>query len=156
MPTVPAPKLMAALLLPIIATLAVLGATKSLSEAPTSAPTARNYRTAVTVPPTTTTTIPAVAIPESAECPQWWPLAVEVGWPVEELPMLDRILWRESRCLPDAWNGHDAGLTQINQIHTEFVAVMGWSWPQDMYNPEYNLRFALKLWQGSGWRPWGF
>jgi hypothetical protein len=87
LPTVPAPKIMAALLLPIIATLAVLGATKSLSEAPESPPTARNYRVAVTVPPTTT---------------------------------------------------------------------MGWSWPQDMYNPELNLRFALKLWQGSGWRPWGF
>jgi hypothetical protein len=70
--------------------------------------------------------------------------------------MLDRVIYRESRCLPDAWNGHDAGLTQINQIHREFVAVMGWSWPGDMFNAELNLRFALKLWQGSGWRPWGF
>jgi len=156
MPTVPAPKLMAALLLPIIATLAVLGATKSLSEAPESPPTARNYRVAVTVLTTTTTTISAVSIPDDASCPQWWPLAVQVGWPTDQLDMLDRVIFRESRCLPDAWNGHDAGLTQINQIHTEFVAVMGWSWPQDMYNPELNLRFALKLWQGKGWQPWGF
>jgi hypothetical protein len=91
-----------------------------------------------------------------AQCREWLPLAVQVGWPVEQLPMLDRVIYRESRCLPDAWNGHDAGLTQINQIHTEFVAVMGWSWPGDMFDPELNLRFALKLWQGTGWRPWGF
>lgn len=102
---------------------------------------------------TTTTTIQT---PPDALCPQWWDLAVRVGWPLEELPMLDRILWRESRCDPAAWNGHDAGLMQINQIHTEFVAVMGWSWPQDMFQPEPNLRFGLKLWQGKGWEPWGF
>jgi hypothetical protein len=153
--TVPAPKLIASLLLPMIATVALLGATKSLSEAPTTLPKARNYRQApVATPPPTT--VPTVQIPENAQCPQWWPLAVQVGWPVEQLPMLDRVMWRESRCLPDAWNGHDAGLTQINQIHTEFVAVMGWSWPNDMYIPELNLRFALKLWQGKGWQPWKF
>ena len=110
---------------------------------------------ATTTPPETTTTI-MVAVPETALCGQWWPLAASVGWPVEELPMLDRVIWRESRCLPDAFNGHDAGLTQINQIHRKFVAVMGWTWPEDLFQPEPALRFSLKLWQGSGWRPWGF
>jgi hypothetical protein len=110
-------------------------------------------QTTTTVPPTTQAKPP---IPADAKCPQWWNLAREVGWAEEDLPMLDRIMWRESRCLPDAWNGHDAGLTQINQIHKEFVAVMGWTFPKDMFNPELSLRFTLKLWQGSGWRPWGF
>jgi hypothetical protein len=152
----PVPNSKLALVLPIVATVLAVGVTKTLSEAPTTLPTARNYRTTTTAPQAPTTTKPAVAIPASASCPQWWQLAVDVGWPVDELPMLDRVIWRESRCLPKAWNGHDAGLTQINQIHTEFVAVMGWSWPGDMFNPELCLRFALKLWQGSGWRPWGF
>lgn len=140
-------------------TILAIGASESLSEAPTSPAKSRKQPQAVTVPTTstsTTTTLPAVAIPESASCPQWWPLAVSVGWPESELAMLDRVIFRESRCLPDAFNGHDAGLTQINQIHREFVAVMGWQWPGDMFNAELNLRFALKLWQGSGWRPWGF
>ena len=143
-----------------LAVLAVLlGATTSPSKAPTSPVQPRKPRPAVTVPetvPTTTTTLVPKDVFESAQCREWLPLAVRVGWPVEELPMLDRVIWRESRCQPDAWNGHDAGLMQINQIHTEFVAVMGWSWPEDMFQAEANLRFALKLWQGSGWEPWGF
>ena len=156
MARVPVPNFKTVFVLPIVAAVLAVGVSKTLSEAPTSPPTARNYRTVPTVPPAPTTTKPVVSVPAGASCPQWWQLAVDVGWPVDELPMLDRVIWRESRCLPEAWNGHDAGLTQINQIHTEFVAVMGWAWPKDMYNPELNLRFALKLWQGSGWRPWGF
>ena len=50
-------------------------------------------------PPTTTSTVP---ISEHALCPQWWQTAYLVGWPLEELPHLDDIIWRESRCLPDA------------------------------------------------------
>lgn len=143
----------------LLATVVLVGGSKTLSEAPTSPAQPRKPVKAVTVPttvPTTTTTLVPKNMFESAQCREWLPLAVKVGWPVEELPMLDRVIWRESRCQPDAWNGHDAGLTQINQIHTEFVAVMGWSWPEDMFTAELNLRFALKLWQGSGWKPWGF
>ena len=137
----------------------IIGSTKTLSEAPTSPAQPRKTRTSTTTAPaptTTTTTVAPINIPADAYCPEWWPLAVQVGWPLEELEMLDFIIWRESRCQPDAWNGHDAGLTQINQIHTEFVAVMGWSWPEDLFNPEPALRFTLKLWQGKGWQPWGY
>jgi hypothetical protein len=104
---------------------------------------------------TVTTTTVIEIVPADAYCPQWWSTARKVGWSEQELETLDFVIWRESRCLADAWNGHDAGLTQINQIHTEFVAVMGWQYPADMFTAEANLAFALKLWQGSGWRPWG-
>ena len=149
-------KKLAVLATAFLASVLVVGASKTLSEAPTSPVETSTTVQAVTVPPKPSTTTTTVPISADAKCPQWWPLAVQVGWPIEELPMLDRIMWRESRCLPDAWNGHDAGLTQINQIHREFVAVMGWSWPKDMFNPELSLRFTLKLWQGKGWQPWGF
>jgi hypothetical protein len=76
------------------------------AKGPRIAPERRKPSPATTTPPKTTTTI-TVAIPETALCGQWWPLAASVGWPVEELPMLDRVIWRESRCLPDAFNGHD-------------------------------------------------
>jgi hypothetical protein len=105
--------------------------------------------------PTTVKTVETIVAPESALCPEWWNLAVSVGWDPADLPTLDRVMWRESRCDPKATNGHDNGLTQINQIHREFVAVMGWDWETDMFKPKPNLAFALKLWQGSGWRPWG-
>jgi hypothetical protein len=54
----------------------------------------------------------------------------------------------------DAWNGHDAGLTQVNQIHKKWLAEMGWNHPNDMFDPEKNLTFALRLWETSGWKPW--
>ena len=148
-------KLLAALTL-----VAAVGITQIPTNALT-APETKPAKVAATVPSTTTsttttTTVPPVQIPAGALCGQYWQLAVDVGWPQNELPMLDKIIWRESRCMADAFNGHDAGITQINQIHKEFVAVMGWQWPEDLFNPEIALRFTLKLWQGKGWQPWGF
>ena len=124
-----------------------------------------------TTPPETTTTTTTVVIDweaiaktvalQTAEaqlkwgpCGEWHDLAISVGWPEEEWETLGKIIWRESRCTMDAWNGHDAGLTQINQIHTKWLNQMGFSHPDDMFDPEKNLTFAYRLWSGSGWKPW--
>lgn len=128
-----------------------------------------------TVAPETTTTVPetttTVAIDWEAiaqtvaaqtdearftwgQCGEWHDLAISVGWPEEEWPTLNKIIWRESRCTMDAWNGQDAGLTQVNQIHKKWLAEMGWTHPNDMFDPEKNLTFALRLWETSGWKPW--
>lgn len=88
------------------------------------------------------------------DCGEWHDIALLIGWPAEEWPTLSRVLYRESRCTPDAWNGHDAGLTQVNQIHREWISQMGLTFPDSMFNPVENLRFALALWEASGWRPW--
>jgi hypothetical protein len=117
-----------------------------------------------TLPPTTTTTLPdlsgvdwvAFARSVHGKCGEWHDLAIQVGWPEEEWPRLQQVIFRESRCQVDAWNGADAGLTQINQIHTKWLSDMGWSHPDDMFNAEYNLTFAFRLWETSGWRPWRF
>lgn len=120
--------------------------------------------TSTTTAPTTTvpatTTLPPLVLPEGTPCVEWAPLARQVGWADENIPQLLRIIWRESRCQPGAWNGHDAGLTQINQIHTEWLNQMGLNHPDSMFDPELNLRFALDLFQSReragkcGWKPW--
>lgn len=117
-----------------------------------------------TVPPAPTTTMPdlsgvdwvGLARATYGKCGEWHDLAMQVGWPEEEWPFLSQVIWRESRCQVDAWNGADAGLTQINQIHRKWLSDMGWTHPNDMFDAEKNLTFALRLWESSGWRPWRF
>ena len=114
--------------------------------------------------PSPTTTIPPVVIVEvsdDTECQQWLQTALEAGWP-NERKVLDRlgfIMWRESRCQPDADSGPDHGLTQINQIHTQWITDLGWTL-EEMKDPAKNLRFAWLLYSGReangqcGWTPW--
>lgn len=117
-----------------------------------------------TVPPAPTTTTPDLTGVDWVElarmtygkCGEWHDLAIQVGWPEEEWPFLSQVIWRESRCQVEAWNGADAGLTQINQIHSKWLSDMGWNHPEDMFDAEKNLTFALRLWESSGWRPWRF
>jgi hypothetical protein len=135
---------------------------------PTSAPPAPTSTT-TTIPATTTTSTTTTTMPDLSgidfvelarsqygKCGEWRDLAISVGWPESEWPTLSEIIWRESRCEAGAWNGWDAGLTQINQIHREWLSQMGFSHPEDMFNPENNLYFAWRLWDTSGWKPWRF
>jgi hypothetical protein len=47
------------------------------------------------------------AIPKpKALCPQWWDTAIKAGWTIEQLPTLDYILHRESRCLKPSAQHH--------------------------------------------------
>ncbi|CAB4145687.1 LT_GEWL domain containing protein [uncultured Caudovirales phage] len=118
---------------------------------------------------TTTTETPLVSDPLDyideqrmfhGKCGEWHDLALSVGWSESEWPTLSRILYRESRCTPLAFNGSDAGLVQINQIHTKWAGQMGMEWPDDLFDPENNLLFAYRLWSGReangqcGWTPW--
>ena len=114
--------------------------------------------------PSPTTTIPPVVIVEvsdDTECQQWLQTALVAGWP-NDRKILDRlgfIMWRESRCQPDADSGPDHGLTQINQIHTQWITDLGWTL-EEMKDPAKNLRFAWLLYSGReangqcGWTPW--
>lgn len=143
------------------------GNSKAISIAPApSLPAAVEVRprTTVVIRPLPTTTMPdlsgvdwvALARETYGKCGEWHDLAIQVGWPEEEWETLSRIIWRESRCQVNAWNGADAGLTQINQIHTKWLSDMGWNHPEDMFDAEKNLTFAFRLWEGSGWKPWRF
>ena len=115
---------------------------------------------------TTTTLVQLVQIDPDTKCQEWLPLAVEMGWPNEThvLQRLGQVMWKESRCqaisADSEWfNGSDYGLTQINQIHEEWLSEMGWTL-DDMAIPSSNLRFAYLLWNSReeagkcGWQPW--
>lgn len=125
----------------------------------------------VTLPdPTTTSVAPTTTqgpilplVGPDTPCQEWIPTALEAGWPSDRqlLETLMSVLWKESRCQPQAWNGHDAGLAQINQIHTAWIAELGLGdHPDAMFDPLLNLTFAWKLYSSReaagkcGWTPW--
>lgn len=109
-----------------------------------------------------------------AECPGWLGLATSVGWPLAALPTLDEIMYRESRCMPESFNGKDpnggsAGLMQINYYwckpsrwyaegYLQYNGVLNTC--KDLFDPRVNLLAALVIYKysvetsGNGWRPW--
>ena len=126
---------------------------------------------------TTTTTQPSttvVPMPAETHCQEWFPIAIEVGWPNDPaiLEKLGQLLWKETRCLnvtplssdPELrarFNGHDWGPAQINEIHTRFVEqLFNMPFAEAMSDPTLNLRFAFLLYSdieetgGCGWKPW--
>ena len=126
-------------------------------------PEQQRDRLAELAPSPTTTIAPVVTVEvsEDTECQQWLQTALEAGWP-NNRKILDRlgfVMWRESRCQPEADSGPDHGLTQINQIHTQWITDLGWTL-EDMKDPAKNLRFAWLLYSGReangqcGWTPW--
>ncbi len=107
-------------------------------------------RSAVTVqvaqPPPTFAPEP----PGWAQCPEYYNLALDVGWPEEQMRTVMYVMHRESRCDPHATGSnvhgkHAQGLLQL----------LGWDCPPDgCYDPTSNLTKALELWHRSGWCPW--
>jgi len=108
----------------------------------------------VSLPPTTT----AATAPDGLRCGQWFGAAVAAGWTPDEVPQLDRIIWRESHCQADATrvnaNGSiDRGLTQINSINLGWLADVGIG-PDDLLIGPRNLEAARLLYDQHGWSPW--
>ena len=110
--------------------------------------------TSTTTSTTSTTSTTTTTVVRTGKCAQWHELALSVGWPEEELPTLDKVMWRESRCTPDAYSNGNHGLTQLNNIHRAWVEELGWTFPDDLYDPAKNLRFAYLLWADDGWKHW--
>lgn len=108
--------------------------------------------------PTTSTTTPPGG---GARCGEWALATSKAGWPAEWVDtLLDDIVWDESRCQPDATNGYDHGLTQINwTTWGDYVESFGFT-KADLYIPEINLWIALQIAHiadEAGWRwcqPW--
>ena len=86
--------------------------------------------------------------------------AISAGWPASEAPMLARVMFRESRCDPTAYNAKDSnggsrGLMQINGTHKLWLMQTGYiNNLNDLFNPDINLRAALHLWNMVGWSAW--
>jgi len=76
--------------------------------------------------------------------------AYSPGWDVHRMA---RIMFRESRCQPGAYNRSGAsGLLQIMKSHC------GWLAPQvgpcNLFNPTYNVRAGAALFRAQGYGAW--
>lgn len=120
--------------------------------------------------PTTTTTLPAT------KCAEWYPLFVQTGFDPGLWDWASKVLYRESRCNPQAHNqkSNDLGLWQINAAswckpnkYNQHPA--GWlgnlgiiTECGDLFDPATNMTAALAMYQyseqkngpGMGWWPW--
>ena len=110
---------------------------------------------ATTAAPATTTTVPK-------GCAEYVADAITAGWPADQAPMLARVMFRESRCIPTAYNAKDTaggsyGLLQVNGQHKDWLMQTGFITSlNDLFNPDVNLRAALHLYRmvGNSWSPW--
>jgi hypothetical protein len=124
--------------------------------------------TTTTTTPATTTTIWREPKPKS-ECERHLQIALDVGWPANQLATLARVMWRESRCsFGPVLNPNDPlsgsyGVTQINGYWCHPTKSRPQPWLQqrgiitecvDLYGAETNLRAALAIYNNSGWHPW--
>lgn len=142
-------------------------------ESPTPVPTqSREPLLNRQLPPTTTTTTTIPLSPEQiienaraeyGQCGEFYETAIAVGWPAEEWPQLSKIMYRESRCLPEACSESDSGrvcrdwgLMQINEYSWRRTILSQGYEMKDMWNPQHNLSFALWLWHSYGWTPWKY
>ena len=93
-------------------------------------------------------------------CAQYVADAITAGWPADQAPMLARVMFRESRCNPTAYNAKDSnggsrGLMQMNGVHKQWLMDTGFITSlDDLFNPDVNLRAALHLWNMVGWSAW--
>lgn len=108
---------------------------------------------------------PPTTVPSWARCPQWWDEAKAAGWPDWTLADLDYVMWRESRCIPTAFNPRPPdlsyGLSQLNmRAHRSWVGpLVAWDFNR-LFDPATNLAVARVLFNkadhmfGCGWQPW--
>jgi len=119
--------------------------------------------------PSTTTSSTSSTIyidPYSSACEQFSALAVNLGWPADQRTVLESIMFRESRCIPNAYNGKDPqggsrGLMQLNGFWTPWLIERGLIISEEnLLQADVNLRAALAIYNygvdkhGYGWGPW--
>jgi hypothetical protein len=161
--TLTAPKIIAGLISTLWAFAALLGPQNAHSEPSSSTIDLAPYL----IEPTTTTSSTIVWInPESGPCEQFSGMAVNEGWPIKQRAMLKKVMFRESRCIPTAYNGADPsggsyGLMQINGFWLKYLSERGIiTQLSDLLHPRTNIIAALEIYNyginryGYGWNPW--
>jgi hypothetical protein len=121
------------------------------------------------IEPSTTTSSTSSTIyidPYSSACEQFSALAVNLGWPADQRTVLESVMFRESRCIPNAVNSKDPnggsrGLMQINGFWTPWLIDAGIiAEAENLLQADVNLRAALAIYNygvdkhGYGWGPW--
>jgi len=160
-----APKIIAGIISTIWAFTTFLGVARTLPEADSNIIPAAYYEAVL---PVTTTVAPTTTITTIATCDDALQLALDLGFPADQLATLELVMYRESRCLPHAFNPDDPNggsysLTQING----FWCLPNSQWPigwlqekgileecSDLFNATIALRATLAIYNNSGWAPW--
>ncbi len=118
------------------------------------------------IEPTTTTSSTVYIDPYTSACEQFSALAVNLGWPADQRIVLESVMFRESRCIPNAVNSKDPnggsrGLMQINGFWTPWLIDAGIiTNAENLLQADVNLRAALAIYNygverhGYGWGPW--
>jgi hypothetical protein len=118
------------------------------------------------IEPTTTTSSTIYIDPYTSACEQFSALAINLGWPADQRTVLESIMFRESRCIPNAVNSKDPnggsrGLMQINGFWTPWLTERGIiTQAEDLLQAQTNLLAALAIYNygverhGYGWGPW--
>lgn len=118
------------------------------------------------IEPTTTTSSTLFIDPYATACEQFSALAVNIGWPLDQRTVLESIIYRESRCIPNQINrkdpnGGSRGLLQINGFWSSWLIERGIiTKPKDLLHAQTNLRAGLEIYNygveryGFGWGPW--
>ena len=118
------------------------------------------------IEPTTTTSSTIFIDPYSSACEQFSALAVNLGWPADQRTVLESVMFRESRCIPNMVNSKDPnngsrGLMQINGFWTPWLTERGIiTQVDDLLQAQTNLLAALAIYKygvethGYGWGPW--
>ena len=127
--------------------------------APVSGLPAAAVATQPAAPVAPRTTLPAYQHPDP-NVERWHALALSVGWPEAEWAWLSCVVFRESRGMPDAYNGRDRdrsyGLAQLNTKG----ALWGWFVAQgltdraQLFDPTTNLYAARAMFLQFGRKPW--
>ncbi len=130
-------------------------------KAPDSLPktTGQQTITLTSIVPTTTAALATTTtVPKG--CAEYVADAITAGWPADQAPMMARVMFRESRCNPMAWNGKDSnggsrGLWQVNGIHEAWLIESGIITKlDDLFYPDVNIRAALQVYRILGWQAW--
>lgn len=99
-------------------------------------------------------------------CPQYEQLAKDAGFPKNEITTVSYVMWKESRCAPNAHNPDDPGagsygLMQINSVWFDRLVNAGIiKKKDDLFDPATNLTAAFFVWTESvrsnnyGWDDW--
>jgi Transglycosylase SLT domain len=127
-------------------------------KAPDSLPKTTGQQTITLTSIVPTTPAPTTTVPKG--CAEYVADAITAGWPADQAPMLARVMFRESRCNPLAYNGADTnggsrGLMQINGTHETWLIEAGIITKlDDLFYPDVNIAAAVHLYGMVGWSAW--
>lgn len=101
----------------------------------------------------TSTAVVASGEAEARPCWRYRQIALNQGftraqwrWPMRH------IMWRESRCLPWAYNS-SSGATGLMQIMPFWADDCG-GWPARLFRPRFNIHCARHVYRVQGWDAW--